>query len=362
MFGHDSCQAKVILSYKVDIVNLDEVLVDKNSLAIIRSDKASSWRLEVPLPEDVGSEEVIPEKKKKKKIKVVKKRKVVSPRHTSILNRFEKIHVAQARKCEVRHYKELITPKNLAKHGLGPQFKHSQLEKPKPSRPRKLLLILKKAWAKKRQAKLVKESEASKQLPPRDVTLRSSKWTLLSNLPLSQVGAEGVVSREGQEEKAKNKTIDELQKEVASSYVDGYEELRDQVKNKYPQDKFPDLDFDSLDPSLSEEEAEENEGTTEGGIGERVADDPSTSAGDNNMVVQMLKQILANQEEWQKEMNECQQEMQKSLKQIREYTKESLKQLDGDTKESLKQLREDTKDSLKQLEIKLLLQKKMSST
>ncbi|CAK9159560.1 unnamed protein product [Ilex paraguariensis] len=52
--------------------------------------------------------------------------------------------------------------------------------------------------------------------------------------------------------------------------------------------------------------------------------------------------ILANQEEWQKEMKEwkkemkeCQQDME-SLKKIRKDTKEPLKQLNDDMKESLK--------------------------
>ncbi|CAK9139627.1 unnamed protein product [Ilex paraguariensis] len=68
-------------------------------------------------------------------------------------------------------------------------------------------------------------------------------------------------------------------------------------------------------------------------------DDYDTGASTLGDIGQMLKQILANQEELQQEM------------------KESLKQLRDDTNESLRQLREDTKESLKQLENKLLPQK-----
>ncbi|CAK9161444.1 unnamed protein product, partial [Ilex paraguariensis] len=71
-----------------------------------------------------------------------------------------------------------------------------------------------------------------------------------------------------------------------------------------------------------------------------VTDGASIFVGDNNMLVKMLTQILANQEELQQEMKE-------SLEQICEDTKESHKQLRDDTNESLRQLQEDTKESLK---------------
>ncbi|CAK9137633.1 unnamed protein product [Ilex paraguariensis] len=69
-------------------------------------------------------------------------------------------------------------------------------------------------------------------------------------------------------------------------------------------------------------------------------DDYDIGASTSGDIVQMLKQILANQEELQQEM------------------KESLKQLRVDTNESLRQLREDTKESLKQLKKKFLTQNK----
>ncbi|CAK9135231.1 unnamed protein product, partial [Ilex paraguariensis] len=57
------------------------------------------------------------------------------------------------------------------------------------------------------------------------------------------------------------KNVEELKKEVVESFLDGYDHFRDQAK-----EKFPNLNFESFEPSLSKDKVGEDKEVVKEGV------------------------------------------------------------------------------------------------
>ncbi|CAK9133299.1 unnamed protein product [Ilex paraguariensis] len=122
------------------------------------------------------------------------------------------------------------------------------------------LLCQTQIFEKQNEKKTTKFAASKKQLE--DLTFQAKAEEEVVLLGAKLADAMKRCSELEAEVKAKDNTIGELKKQPVGSYVDGYEELREQDKIKYHQDKFSELDFDSFEPSLSEEAKEVAEGAT----------------------------------------------------------------------------------------------------
>ncbi|CAK9134505.1 unnamed protein product [Ilex paraguariensis] len=124
-----------------EVVDLEE---DDSPLALVRADKANSQKTELPTYPEAMPTEMVPKKGNRKK--VIKRKRVphrlrLAPQVEPMANAWEfegdpqdlrrllrlcdepnklEIRVALDGKCSMRNYKELVTPKNLARLELDP--------------------------------------------------------------------------------------------------------------------------------------------------------------------------------------------------------------------------------------------------